>query len=171
LVGITGILAPSQVLRHRLKFFHDNCSDDLDLFERLRDEITKEIRNLFTSFSAALSEVHLRAFLGVVLVGVDKQQKIRTICWSPASAPDFSAVEFDDDFICLGGEKATSYAQSLLSLISDPTLDGPESLSNLEWTAQKVSKEYPDWVSPSGFSFLVCPKQTNVEVAVMPNFC
>jgi len=158
-IGITGVSQSSEVLRHRLvKFFMENCRYP-DLFDRLQDEISAELRTLFISFSNVLSEAHLSSFAVVALVGLDRQ-KIRSICWDSASAPDFPAVEYDDDFLCLGGEKAASYAQSLLSL-SDPTLGPRESLIELEWTARKVAEKYPEWVSPSGFSFLVCP--TNVE--------
>jgi len=156
-IGITGISEVERVLRHRLlKFFHANTHPDL--FDQLQDKISEELRTLFISFSDALSDVHRSGFLGVVLVGVDKQ-KIRTICWDSAS-PDFPAVELDDDFICLGGEKAVTHAQLLLSL-SNPYLGPSESLIELESVARQVAEKYPECVSPSGFSFLVCP--TNVE--------
>jgi hypothetical protein len=157
-IGVTGILAPSVVLRHRLlKFFHENCNDT-DLFERLRDKITIELRNLFTSFGAVLSDVHLSHFMAVVLVGVDKQ-KIRSIGWDSV-APDFPAVEFDDDFLCLGGKKAVEYSESVLWR-TNPYLGPSESLLELESVAHEVAKKYPEIVSPSGFSWLLCP--TNVE--------
>src|SRR6266446_6615732 len=69
-IGITGISEVERVLRHRLlKFFHANTHPDL--FDRLRDKISEELRTLFTSFRTSLNDVHLRGFLGVVLVGVD----------------------------------------------------------------------------------------------------
>src|SRR2546425_1151015 len=95
-VGITGILKPSEVLRIRLlKFFHENCSDP-DLFDRLQDKISEELRTLYISFSDVLRDMHLSHFMDVVLVGVDKQKR-RSIGWDSASAPDFHAVEFPDD--------------------------------------------------------------------------
>jgi hypothetical protein len=157
-IGITGISEVERVLRHRLlKFFHE-CSDP-DLFERLQDKISEELRTLFISFSDVLSDVHLSGFIAVVLVGIDRQ-KIRSICWNSASAPDFPAIEYDDDFLCLGNDLAASYAQLLLSL-SERGLGPSESLIELESVAHEVAKKYPECVSPSGFSFLVCP--TNVE--------
>src|SRR5882672_6240812 len=130
-VGVTGLLAPSQVLRHRLlKFFHANYTHP-DLFDRLQDEISAELRTLFKSFSSVLSEVHLSDFIAIVLVGVDQQQKIRCICWNSESAPDFHAVEYFDDFVCLGNDLAVTHAQLLLSL-RNPYLGPAESLLELE---------------------------------------
>jgi hypothetical protein len=79
------------------------------------------------------------------------------VCWSSVSAP----VEYSDDFICLGNEEAASYAQLLLSL-KNPYLEPSESLAELESVAREVSEKFPEYVSSSGFCFLV-KKQTNVE--------
>jgi len=164
-VGVTGLLAPSQVLRHRLlKFFHANYTHP-DLFDRLQDEISAELRTLFKSFSSVLSEVHLSDFIAIVLVGVDQQQKIRCICWNSESDPDFHAVEYFDDFVCLGNDLAVTHAQLLLSL-RNPYLGPAESLLELELVAHEVAKKYPECVSPSGLSFLINPGLRSQKIAV-----
>jgi len=155
-IGITGIFEVERVLRHRLlKFFQSNYTHP-DLFDRLQDEISEELRTLFISFSAVLSDVHLSDFIAVALVGSDQQQKIRCICWDSEIAPDFPAVEYSDDFVCLGNDKAAAHAQLLLSF-SNPYLGPSESLIELESVAHEVAKKYPEYVSPSGLSFLINP--------------